>query len=509
MAVDPVNAHTADEGVQGCMMDVEDLFLAMAPTNQVLRALNDATHVGTQEVKSTEDRWKNDVDLEITTLNQQDYLASLISKYWPAARLSALERSEDGPSTASEEIYGPSKRYMHKLVQRFVRQLNNENKDVESEGLLTVLSEYILPFSSVLSSSFASQTAVRGDERETGGFVGEIDAEDHCFLTFRLPDPSYEEGRSCSTGTPLRLRVCPNHNDVALRLWEGGASLAELFMSRPQLLNPIDSSSVQRDCRTSLRIIEIGAGVGLTSLVAAHIAYSSCSCWNSDASDCCRQSHHNVEICCTDYTEAALVNLRYNIHKLNSGWLRNTCRCQCCTRARNSSEVIGEEILPITVTQLDWEDFIGKEAAAEGIEMGEAMKGSSINDKCVSPGMAALASSSVLLAADVAYDPDTIPSLVETILFFFRYKASSGVSGNSSHGDEFSSDQNLKKKAFFAMTLRNTETFDLLREALTRKNLSIEMIASGDDCAKIPRYFPTQFVQPRKDVKIFSLFLRR
>jgi predicted nicotinamide N-methyase len=105
-------------------------------------------------------------------------------------------------------------------------------------------------------------------------------ANESCYLSFRLPGGSkmYDNDNK---ETLLRIRVFPYHNDVALRLWEAGACLAEFFLEHPNILARKD-------------VIELGAGVGLTGLAIAA---------------CCKPSTVHL----TDYTEQCRLNLEHNL----------------------------------------------------------------------------------------------------------------------------------------------------------------------------------------------------
>lgn len=153
--------------------------------------------------------------------------------------------------------YGPSESYLKSLLRLYVSRADASDNQIQDDLLL----ELILFFSTIKSPS--------------------------------IPDPL--ESSHVSFGIPseqqshLRLRVFPRHNDVALKLWEAGACLAEYLLENPHYV-------ADKKC------CELGAGVGLTGLVAA--------C-------CCHPTSYHM----TDYTEASLSNLEYNI-QLNKGLLQ-------------------------------------------------------------------------------------------------------------------------------------------------------------------------------------------
>jgi predicted nicotinamide N-methyase len=76
---------------------------------------------------------------------------------------------------------------------------------------------------------------------------------------------------------------------VALKVWEAGACLAEYLIQNPHYMK-------------GKKGFELGAGVGLTGLVAMA---------------CCEP----LSIHMTDYTEAGLNNLQHNIN-INSEWIQ-------------------------------------------------------------------------------------------------------------------------------------------------------------------------------------------
>jgi predicted nicotinamide N-methyase len=124
------------------------------------------------------------------------------------------------------------------------------------------------------------------------------DANESCYLSFPLAPSSsfYSDSRPRHNTIEkdddddwiMRIRVFPFHNNVGLRLWEGGAAMAEFFLEHTSLL-------------MNHHVIELGAGVGLTGLVIA--AY-------------CRPSR----VYLTDYTDVGRINLQHNL-MVNRSWL--------------------------------------------------------------------------------------------------------------------------------------------------------------------------------------------
>jgi hypothetical protein len=154
------------------------------------------------------------------SLAGQDSFAKLMSEFW-------------------DSDYGPSKRYLQELLRQYIKSVGESL--VESEALLELL--------------LGALQTEKTDMPNPG---------DSCYLSFFL-------GVKGCQGTPLRTRVYPYHNDVALRVWEAGAVLAEYLVQNPD--------TVKGKC-----VVELGAGVGLTGLVASGVC-------------------HALHVFCTDYTE--------------------------------------------------------------------------------------------------------------------------------------------------------------------------------------------------------------
>ena len=152
--------------------------------------------------------------------------------------------------------YHPCKSYLKSLVRQYVSQVDASSHDVQDESLL----ELILYFSMI-------QDSVLPDPLESGHV-------------------SFSVGRQQDL---LSLQVFPRHNNVALKLWEAGACLAEYLIQNPNYIN-------------GKKGFELGAGVGLTGLLAMA---------------CCDA----LSIHMTDYTEAGLHNLQHNI-EINSEWIQ-------------------------------------------------------------------------------------------------------------------------------------------------------------------------------------------
>jgi predicted nicotinamide N-methyase len=121
-------------------------------------------------------------------------------------------------------------------------------------------------------------------------------------VTFRIPKSNNSmEGNDNDTSPTtnnredddddiIQIRTYPYHNDVGVaKVWEAGACLAEYII-------------YNLHCVKDKNVVELGAGVGLTGLIAA--GYSGAK-----------------SIHMTDYTEVCLDNLGYNVD-INEEWLR-------------------------------------------------------------------------------------------------------------------------------------------------------------------------------------------
>lgn len=218
--------------------EAEKLLLCMAPVAEVVETFRSDVS------KSTIDHLDSE---SVNELNEQNAFVDMVERSWT-------------------EFY-PADRYMKRLVTRYVNLLEEFGVSIESESLLAL----------ILRVSHSGNCMP--------------DPEQACYLSFHIP----------KTQGLLRIRVFPYHNDVALRLWEAGATLSEFFLQHPSML-------------AGRSVIELGAGVGVTGLVIAA---------------CCKPM--NVHL--TDYSYECRINLEHNI-QANEEWLS---RCGFC--ARNLSQV--------------------------------------------------------------------------------------------------------------------------------------------------------------------------
>jgi predicted nicotinamide N-methyase len=201
----------------------------MAPVDNVLATFQREVH---KDMDGSDD--------ECCPIAEQDRFAALVSDCWTD--------------------FGPSSRYIKSLIRSYAATNERENITMGSNGLMDLV--------------FRASTIKEGVPRP----------EESCYLSFRLPPDDHNRPW-------LRIQIYPFHNDVALRLWEAGAALAEYFVENPDLLR-------------GKNVIEIGAGVGLTGLTIA---------------GCCGARKVHM----TDYTDECRLNLSHNI-AVNQGWLRGS-----------------------------------------------------------------------------------------------------------------------------------------------------------------------------------------
>jgi predicted nicotinamide N-methyase len=311
----------------------------------------------------------------------------------------------------------------------------------------------------------------------------------------------------------LRFRTYPYHNDVSLRLWEAGTVLAELLASNQQISNLVRGR----------RVVELGSGgIGLAGFAAL----------------CCAHAAHYTF---TDFSTLAILNLRHNL-ELNRHAIVDASSWECLC--------------------YDWNDAVhysGQEG--EALPSSAIIGGGAVPATC-SP-VAHISAATVLLAADVAYDDDAIPGLVETFRLFFRSGTRAGSTGSASVPSPRSCDDdqygkarittvsqcvdtvnrsisvgavtdtntissNEDKVAILAVTRRRQSTFDalmrrlrnrLLEDACAGMMVAVELeqvLGPSDDdgnhararscpAPSPPVLFPTHFVQPRSDVAVFLL----
>ncbi|GMH93308.1 hypothetical protein TrVE_jg10773 [Triparma verrucosa] len=213
----------------------------------------------------------------------------------------------------------PSFRYSLKVLQLYSKNAEAAGFFVEDDEFMVIL-----------------KTAIDVCKKIT-----EPESDLLCYECFESTDPTL-----LPTKSPLAIRIAPFHNDVGLRCWEAGYFLAEFFLCHPEIIR-------------NKRVLELGAGVGLTGLVCAGSPTLRCP-----------------SVHMTDYTPETIANMKHNV-LINSEWLGEVNNKDSCT-----------------VGFLDWTE-LAEEKSVEGVSY--------------------LNRAEVLIAADCVYDRDYIPHLVAAV----------------------------------------------------------------------------------------------
>ena len=170
----------------------------------------------------------------------------------------------------------PSRRYIQKLLQQYITKLEECNIELQDDNLASLVCYFSMTKCSTLPDPTSSS-----------------------LVTFRIPKSNNSMKSNVNDTSPstnnredddiIQIRTYPHHNDVGVaKVWEAGACLAEYIIFNPH-------------CVEDKNVVELGAGVGLTGLIAS--AYKAKS------------------VNMTDYTEVCLDNLSYNVD-INEEWLR-------------------------------------------------------------------------------------------------------------------------------------------------------------------------------------------
>eukprot|EP00977_Amphora_coffeiformis_P018596 scaffold6596_cov161-Amphora_coffeaeformis.AAC.13 len=154
-----------------------------------------------------------------------------------------------------------------------------------------------------------------------------------------------------------------------------------------------------------------------------------------------------THVLCTDYTERALHNMTHNFDQAD--WLEENAKGR------------------IRAAHLDWNE----ESPPAHVET-------------------EFQQADLLIAADVAYDRTVLQPLVRTVRRFLQSKS------NNHH---------RPKKAIFATTRRNLETFRLLRHQVAAHSIACRILDYHP--SKYPVLFPKKFHQKRLDVELWELTL--
>ena len=350
----------------------QQYFFAHVPTDTVINTF-------IEEERCKLSSLNNDNAIDVWSLDSQDRFAALLVSP-PGVGIDVIAKEEIDCENVD---FLPSAKYVQQLLKRYTTRLDTNGKELASNNLATLVCHFSMTRISKLP-----------------------DPADSCLLTYQVPS---EEGER--DYDQLQIRIYPHHNDVGVaKVWEAGACLAEYLMQNP-------------DSIRGRRLIELGAGVGLTGLIAAAIGAKS--------------------VHMTDYTDATLENLSYNV-SINNKWLEY--------------RGIDEEV--VSVGYLEWAEYAENDCRSHPAD--------------------------ILIAADVVYTVECIPDLVATVSKFL------------------SSEGNTKAKvALFATTYRNRTTFAIFEQELEKRRIKCDYKPQEG----MEFVFPCYFNQPRSDVRICTMRL--
>lgn len=254
----------------------KSLLRAMAPVDMVIdsflreQAITRSPNFVGVDVHCDE----GDIKRSPWSVSSQGQFASLIASI-------SIPKSKSSDLDWSTCQFLPSQRYISKLVSRYIVRM--EKAQHADNGVVELEDDELVSLVCHFSISSRMSTSVP-------------DPDSSCLLTFEVPikttnTPDFICVHESNESDFLQLRTFPHHNDVGLKLWEAGACLSEYLLRYPEIVR-------------AKNVVELGAGVGLTGLIA-----SVCGGF--------RGSAQNVHM--TDYTEGTLENLRFNV-EVNAQW---------------------------------------------------------------------------------------------------------------------------------------------------------------------------------------------
>jgi hypothetical protein len=279
---------------------LESLLCAMVPVDLVLASLcavgqqQEEGDQQQQQQSRTAEHHNDPVDsttcstsksLSWASHESQQEFSNLIQKHWCSK-------------------YGPSRRYLKSLIRRYISRIEALQVAPDSTTSSLELSDELME---AMAFSIMSPTDSFKDRLKSSVYFAHVDPNEWGYVSFHVPSTTRRvENEEVITGKvtesttdaiSLKIRVFPQNNDVGvMKVWESGACLAEYLMDQPHLVS-------------GKRVVELGAGVGFTGLIA---------------SGACGAAHVQM----TDYTNTTLENLRHNI-KINHQWLQEQRRLTC------------------------------------------------------------------------------------------------------------------------------------------------------------------------------------
>jgi len=237
----------------------------MAP----LKAVIDSFTLGTNDMINSQAKF---VSLIVSVAKQCNANMSIIND--------ANIKEEDIFIDWSIITFLPSRQYIQKLLQQYIIKLEECNIELQDDNLASLVCYFSMTKCSTLPDPTSSSLVTfRIIPKSNSSMI--INDNDTSTSTNNKEDDDDDI---------IQIRTYPHHNDVGVaKVWEAGACLAEYIIYNPH-------------CVKDKHVVELGAGVGLTGLIAAGI---------------CRAKSMHM----TDYTEVCLDNLSYNVD-INEEWLR-------------------------------------------------------------------------------------------------------------------------------------------------------------------------------------------
>ena len=242
---------------------IEALIRSMAPIKSVI----DSFALGTNDLMNSQAKFVS--------------LIVLISKQCDDISISNdANIKEEDIVDWSTITFLPSRRYMQKLLQQYIIKLEECNIELQDDNLASLVCYFSMTKCSSTLPDPTSSSLVTFRIPKSNSSMKSNDNDD--------TSPS-TNNRGNEDDDIIQIRTYPYHNDVGVaKVWEAGACLAEYIICNPH-------------CTEDKNVVELGAGVGLTGLIAA--------------------GYKAKSVHMTDYTEVCLDNLSYNVD-INKEWLR-------------------------------------------------------------------------------------------------------------------------------------------------------------------------------------------
>lgn len=209
--------------------------------------------------------------------------------------------------------YHPSKRYIQKLLSRYTTRLESESHGIllEDDNLASLVCYFSMMRKSTVPDPCGACLVGFDVPLAVALSNGASISRDMARAEEATTNDTTNNNTTNNTNL-LQIQTYPHHNDVGvMKVWEAGACLAEYILQYPHVV--IGKS-----------VVELGAGVGLTGLVAACCSCAGIMTTSGDTGQKMdgRSTVGATRVHMTDYTEATLDNLGYNI-ELNKEWLRS------------------------------------------------------------------------------------------------------------------------------------------------------------------------------------------